>query len=99
VDGVQEFSHDGDIRLEHVFATRDEAGKEGVHVGVVSHRDGGRQEQRSAKVLVARSADVRRFVHRRAGVMLAWIETGMSDPLSWRQIAGQQRKLGDERKR
>ena len=99
MDSVEEFSHDGDIGLEHVFATRDEAGKEGVDVGVVSHRDRGREEQRSAKVLVARSADVRRFVHRRAGVMLAWIETGMSDPLACRQIAGQQRKLGDEMKR
>ena len=89
VKGMQEFAHDSDQGLHFMFALGEQVMIEGAQVGLVLDGDQRGHEQGVAQVGIAGLADARPFVHGGSRVVLARIESGISPPLTRRQVGSE----------
>lgn len=97
VDAAQELAHDGDDGLKFGEPSCDELIAEGTDVVVSLDEAHRRHEERASEVSIAGLGDGGWLAYRGARSVMPWIERGMGDPLTGRQVVGERGGLGEDR--
>lgn len=90
-DSVEQLTHDGDQSDHFAFSESLQVLVKGLKMGVMVGGGEGRHIEGATDMAVADLTDTHFFMDRGSGVMLSGVQAGISNPLSYVTVGGNQR--------